>query len=389
MAGSSDSEKAEGVRTAGRGENSYTVVRNVTSDPWQSLPFTLPDRPSLVEEPPLAAVHPNDDKNRWGSSIALTLPVLGRPCRVLLDTGGGQSSYLSETWAKAHGKVKSRHSEPYTLQGVLGETITRAQRADLTLHFGKFKGNLEGVKLAPLRGYDLILGLDFFDRYVESIAPDLLRFRDQKGKLHNFHPSKIPPTKPSLPHLAAMSDSESEASSILLTRHAFRRAMRKQGTECFVAMLSGEGDTIGGLVDGRSGSGAEEGGPRVDPAPGSEEAAVLGTPKISPDLKESEFKSKLSSTLSRYRSRFPQGVPHIPAVSQDLNMLIDTGDAKPIAQKGRPMSPRMLEERGHHPYSSSGRQMALCGCVLTTGQSMKSPARTNIHFPALPNASTS
>lgn len=105
MAGSSDSEKAVGVRTAGRGEKSYTVIRNVTSDPLQSLLFTLPDRPSLVEEPPFAAVHPNDDKNRWGMSIALTLPVLGRPCRVLLDMGGGQSSYLSETWAKAHGKM--------------------------------------------------------------------------------------------------------------------------------------------------------------------------------------------------------------------------------------------------------------------------------------------
>ncbi|KAI6013159.1 hypothetical protein BKA83DRAFT_4500435 [Pisolithus microcarpus] len=150
--------------------------------------------------------------------------------------------------------------------------------------------------------------------------------------------------KSSLPHLAALSDSKSKASSILLTHHAFQHAMWKQGTECFMAMVSGEGDTIGGLVDGRSRTGAEEGGPRVDPMPGSEEAAVLGMPKISPDLKESKFKSKLLSILSQYCSRFLQGVPHIPTVSQDLNMLIDTGDAKPITQKGCPMSPWMLEE---------------------------------------------
>ncbi|KAI6016621.1 hypothetical protein BKA83DRAFT_4128761 [Pisolithus microcarpus] len=144
--------KVKGKGTAGQEEKLYTVIWDVPSDPKQSLLFMLPDQQSLIEEPPLAALHSDDDKNCWGMSVILTLPV-----------------------------------------------------------------------------------------------HDLLQFQDQNGKLHNFHPSKIPPIESSLPHLAPMSDSEYRASSILLTCHAFWSAMQKQGTECFVAMLSGEGDTIGGL----------------------------------------------------------------------------------------------------------------------------------------------
>lgn len=171
-----------GTRTTGQGEGTRAVMRDVTSDTSKELPFTLPNHQVLVEEPPLGALKDKKEKSRWQQSVALTVPVQGQPCRLLLDTGGGRGSYASESWVRQHPEINPYKSDPFTLHGVLGGEVTRSKYCDLTVRFGTFKGHVEEIKVTPLKGYDLILGLNFFDHFVEAFTPDCLTLRDKDRK---------------------------------------------------------------------------------------------------------------------------------------------------------------------------------------------------------------
>ncbi|EJU04245.1 hypothetical protein DACRYDRAFT_105311 [Dacryopinax primogenitus] len=108
-----------------------------------------------------------------------------------------------------------------------------------------------------------------------------------------------------------------------------------------------------------------------EPAPGTQEAAELGEPKLA--AVGEPLQMRLQKVLDHYCSHFTKGIPHAPTVSQEVEALLETGDATPQAENPRPMSQPQLDElQAQQPpqkgfYSTLNITMVITSIVCAEG----------------------
>ncbi|KAI7934843.1 hypothetical protein MJO29_016106 [Puccinia striiformis f. sp. tritici] len=238
-----------------------------------------------------------------------------RLANVLFDTGAG-SSYVSEKFVALESLSTFSSPVPFAVTGAFGDVISNSKLSSIDLFFSEAFTPID-CRVAPLANYDIILGRDWISLYVESTnwARNEWRINAPNGKTISFFPGSGT-FAPSSHNLAMISD---DLDIIPMSRQAFRKEMKKKDVEIFVC--TSIDDALNVL------------GPR--------EKIIASLPET---FSSSEpFGSKLRSLVSGFADLFST-IDSVSQKERTVEHLINTGNAKPVFQQVRQLSPALLQE---------------------------------------------
>lgn len=245
-------------------------------------------------------------------SVNFFQTIEGRLANVLIDTGAG-SSYVLKNFVTDLG-LKTFSCIPFAVAGAFGNAISNNKLCRIQLKLDSFVGFVT-CRIAPLSSYDIILGRDWIATNASSTNWEtnewLLKRPD--GEVVSFTPGRTLATHHDL---AMITD---DCDLIPMSRQSFRKELKNKTTEFFLcSMVDGDLNVLG---------------PRETP--------TAGLPVSYSNLEP--FGSSLKALVSRYETLFSP-IEQVSSKERVVEHLINTGNAKPVYQNVRQMSPVLLQE---------------------------------------------
>ncbi|KAI7933772.1 hypothetical protein MJO29_016727 [Puccinia striiformis f. sp. tritici] len=237
--------------------------------------------------------------------------VEGRLARILLDTGAG-SSYVSNSFVSDVGLLISRSAESFKVTGAFGDRISDDRLA--TVRFKLAEVSFAVVcRLAPLSSYDVILGRDWIASNVVSTdwSTNTWYLNSHSGKVVEFHLALSSECSIITHELAVMSDED----EVLLPRSIRRHEFYEGARESFICLMESEGVA----------------GPRDD--------LPVGLPTVFGS--DVTLQKPLQSLVTRFAEVFGP-IAKVSDKPRTIEHLVQTGDAQPVHQPVRQLSPALL-----------------------------------------------
>jgi hypothetical protein len=261
-------------------------------------------------------------------STEFVIRIDGEHARVLIDTGT-KYCYTSEQFVNLVQAPIRHQTQKYRVKAAFGHEVVDDRISLVNLEIVGIKIPWR-TRIAPLDSYDIILGRNWIKKWVSSTCwqTNVWRLFNPGGGIREFCPASFEFPGESLNQLSGEIYDESKMS---LTE--FRRALKDKDTETFMCMVNT--DDIAAMNDEDLLALMEEPlGPRLeDPDPLPTVVAPEGT----------DFRASLEGLVKKYQTSFSK-VTKAASVTTSVEHLVDTGDAEPIGQRVRPMSPLLLQE---------------------------------------------
>jgi hypothetical protein len=237
----------------------------------------------------------------------------GRLARLLLDTGAGLS-YVSSTFVTERGLAQNLSADSYVVSGAFGNVLTDNRTALVPLC-------LEGIGmsvsccLAPLFNFNIILGRDWISEHVVSTnwSTNEWLLHTPNLRVVSFYPKSFSFSFSSVQHLLSIADK----ADTRFTKENLDRQKTVIATDCYLNLIS-DGTLLG---------------PRDD-IPAEFPSCFPGPGKFHSDL----------LTLTKCFSPLFEEISKAPDCKRVIMHLVDTGNAQPVYQPVRQLSPALLRE---------------------------------------------
>jgi transposase InsO family protein len=240
------------------------------------------------------------------------LELNGRSARFLIDTGAS-CSYVSEAFADDMG-LSRVPCESFGVLGAFGQEVRRSNSCLVEIELVGHRFDVV-CRAVPLSSYDLILGRDWISRNVERTdwTNNEWYLRIPSGPAVVFKPG-VPVVQDLRPHTLQVLEDVVDGQC---SRHQFKSVMKSHRNELFVCLPV-----------------------PVDPS-GPREENVSSFPSVFPP--DGVFCNGLRDLCRNYSVLFDP-IECASERKRVVEHLVETGDANPVSQPVRQMSPALLGE---------------------------------------------